>query len=128
VLIFPLIPLGTSPANTLGQKYVFPGSYTVRPPTLRAVFMDLATDIGEQGFRWIFVVHSHLAPSHSRALNQAGDYFHDIYRGHMVHLASIILAQPRQTVRSEEEQREDAAATHAGPHQAAKIENPASLV
>ena len=31
VLIFPLIPLGTGPANTLGQKYVFPGSYTVRP-------------------------------------------------------------------------------------------------
>src|SRR5262249_53015642 len=49
VLIFPLIPLGTSPANTLGQKYVFPGSYTVRPATLRAVVMDLATDLGEQG-------------------------------------------------------------------------------
>src|SRR5947207_6043767 len=40
VLIFPLIPLGTYPANNLGQKYVFPGSYTVRPSTLRAVFMD----------------------------------------------------------------------------------------
>ena len=59
VLIFPLIPLGTSPANILGQKYVFPGSYTVRPSTLRAVFMDLATDLGEQGFRWNFVVQSH---------------------------------------------------------------------
>jgi creatinine amidohydrolase/Fe(II)-dependent formamide hydrolase-like protein len=68
VLIFPLIPLGTYPANALGQKYVFPGSYTVRPSTLRAVFMDLATDLGEQGFRWIFVVHSHLAPSNSRTL------------------------------------------------------------
>jgi len=44
------------------------------------------------------------------------------YRGHMVHLASLILAQPRQNVRSEEEQREDREATHAGPHQAAKIE------
>jgi creatinine amidohydrolase len=114
VLIFPLIPLGTYPANALGQKYVFPGSYTVRPSTLRAVFMDLATDLGEQGFRWVFVVHSHLAPSNSRALNQAGDYFHDIYGGQMVHLAALILPQPRQNVRSEEEQREDAASTHAG--------------
>jgi len=114
VLIFPLIPLGTYPANNLGQKYVFPGSYTVRPSTLRAVFMDLATDLGEQGFRWVFVVHSHLAPFNSRVLNQAGDYFHDIYGGHMVHLAAIIFAQPRQNVRSEEEQREDAASTHAG--------------
>jgi creatinine amidohydrolase/Fe(II)-dependent formamide hydrolase-like protein len=100
VLIFPLIPLGTYPANALGQKYVFPGSYTVRPSTLRAVFMDLATDLGEQGFRWVFVVHSHLAPSNSRTLNQAGDYFHDIYGGHMVHLAALIFAQPRQNVRS----------------------------
>ena len=114
VLIFPLIPLGTSPANTLGQKYVFPGSYTVRPPTLRAVFMDLATDLGEQGFRWIFVVHSHLAPSHSRALNQASDYFHDIYKGHMVNLQGLISPQRRQDMLSEEEQREDAASTHAG--------------
>jgi|RhiMethySRZTD1v2_1073278.scaffolds.fasta_scaffold122748_2 creatinine amidohydrolase len=114
VLVFPVIPLGTYPANNLGQKYVFPGSYTVRPATLRAVFMDLATDLGEQGFRWVFVVHSHLSPSNNRALNQAGDYFHDIYRGQMVHLMALISAQPRQTVRSEEEQREDAAGTHAG--------------
>ena len=34
VLIFPLIPLGTGPANIVGRKYVFPGSYTVRPSTL----------------------------------------------------------------------------------------------
>ena len=114
VLIFPLIPLGTYPANNLGQKYVFPGSYTVRPSTLRAVFLDLATDLGEQGFRWVFVVHSHRAPFNSRVLNQAGDYFHDIYGGHMIHLAALIFAQPRQNVRSEEEQREDAASTHAG--------------
>jgi creatinine amidohydrolase/Fe(II)-dependent formamide hydrolase-like protein len=114
VLIFPLIPLGTSPANTLGRKYVFPGSYTVRPSTLRAVFMDLATDLGEQGFRWIFVVHLHLAPSHSRALNQAGDYFHDTYGGHMISLMALLPPQRRPDTRSEEEQREDAASTHAG--------------
>jgi creatinine amidohydrolase len=107
-------PLGHEPSQRRWPEVVFPGSYTVRPSTLRAVFMDLATDLGEQGFRWVFVVHSHLAPSNSRALNQAGDYFHDIYGGHMVHLAALILSQRRQNMRSEEEQREDAASTHAG--------------
>ena len=65
VLVFPLIPLGTAPANIAGQTYVFPGSYTVRPATLRAIFMDLASDLGEQGFRWIFIVHLHRGPNHN---------------------------------------------------------------
>jgi creatinine amidohydrolase len=115
VLIFPLIPLGTGPAHTLGQKYVFPGSYTVRPSTLRAIFMDLGTDLGEQGFRWIFVVNSHRSPSHNRVLNQAGDYFRDLYGGHMVNLEGLIYQpQSRLDTRSEEEQREDAGSPHAG--------------
>jgi len=115
VLIFPLIPLGTGPANTVGRKYVFPGSYTVRPSTLRTIFMDLGTDLGEQGFRWIFIVNAHLGLSHNRILNQAGDYFHDTYGGHMVNLAALIYRPPGQSqTRSEEEQREDAGSTHAG--------------
>jgi creatinine amidohydrolase/Fe(II)-dependent formamide hydrolase-like protein len=110
VLIFPLIPLGTGPANFIGQKYVFPGSYSVRPSTLRTIFMDLATDLGEQGFRWIFVVHGHGDLNHNRFLNQAGDYFHDTYGGHMVNLGALLRPQLRPDMRSEEEQRDD----HAG--------------
>jgi creatinine amidohydrolase/Fe(II)-dependent formamide hydrolase-like protein len=121
VLIFPLIPLGTGPANILGQKYIFPGSYTVRPSTLRAIFMDLGTDLGEQGFRRIFVVHSHLGPAHNRALHQAGDYFHDIYGGYMVNLTGLIHPEPRQVTRSEEEEREDASSTHAGSSETSTI-------
>jgi creatinine amidohydrolase/Fe(II)-dependent formamide hydrolase-like protein len=45
--------------------FVFPGTYGVRVQTLRAVFMDLATELGEQGFRWIFVIHNHGSPLHS---------------------------------------------------------------
>jgi creatinine amidohydrolase len=94
---------------------VFPGSYTVRPSTLRAIFMDLGTDLGEQGFRWVFVVNSHRSPSHNRVLNQAGDYFDDVYGGHMVNLEGLIYQpQPRLDTRSEEEQREDAGSPHAG--------------
>jgi creatinine amidohydrolase len=40
VLRFPAIPLGTQPANEIGRKFTFPGSYSVRSKTLRAVYMD----------------------------------------------------------------------------------------
>ena len=74
------------------------------------VFMDLATDLGEQGFRWIFVVQSHGGLNHNRFLNQAGDYFHDTYGGHMINLRALVRPQLRPETRSEEEQRDD----HAG--------------
>src|ERR1700723_3042879 len=51
VVIFPPIPLGFAGANDIGGKWSFPGSYTVRTETLRAVYMDLSSELGEQGFR-----------------------------------------------------------------------------
>ncbi len=85
-LVFPQIPLGSGGANEIGRKYVFDGTYAIRSTTLRAVFMDLATALGEAGFQWIFVVHGHGAATHNRALDQAGDYFHDMYGGRMARL------------------------------------------
>lgn len=38
-VVFPTIPLGSCGANEIGGKYWFPGSYTVRMATLRAVFI-----------------------------------------------------------------------------------------
>ncbi len=93
VMIFPTIPLGQSGANDIGYKPVFPGTYAVRASTLRAVFMDLASELGEQGFKWIFVMHAHGSPEHNLMLDQAGDYFRDTYKGKMVNLAGL-LARP----------------------------------
>lgn len=90
VLLFPQIPFGASGYNEIGGHYVFPGTYAVRPGTLRAVFMDLATEIGEQGFRWVFVVHVHGSPLHIHALDDAGDFFHDTYGGRMVNLWGLV--------------------------------------
>jgi len=84
VVIFRAIPLGNSGANDIGGKYSFPGTYAVRFSTLRAIFMDLATELGEQKFKWIFIIHGHGAPNHNRALDQAGEYYREIYCGHMV--------------------------------------------
>jgi len=126
VLVFPLIPLGAGGANEIGSKYSFSGTYAVRFSTLRAVFMDLATELGEQGFRWVFVVHMHGAPNHNRALDQAGDYFHDSYGGHMVTLTGLMPAreariEAAKKLMSEEEQREEGFAAHASMIETGRI-------
>jgi creatinine amidohydrolase len=76
VLLFPQIPLGASGSNEIGGFYTFPGTYVVRPSTLRTVFMDLASQLGEQGFRWIIAIHVHGSPLHLRAIDDACDLFH----------------------------------------------------
>lgn len=90
VVVFPAVPLGFGGANNIGAKWAFPGSYTVRTETLRAVYMDLASELGEQGFRWIFLINYHGDPLQARALNQASNYFHDVYGGTMVHLTDLM--------------------------------------
>jgi creatinine amidohydrolase len=89
VIVFPPVPLGNSGANDIGGRFSYSGTFAVRFETLRAVFMDWADELGQQGFRWIFVIHLHGAPNHNRALDQAGDYFRDNYGGRMVHLAGL---------------------------------------
>lgn len=118
VLLVPPINFGASGYNEIGGHFLFPGTLAVRPSTLRAVFMDVATELGEQGFRWIFVVHVHGSPLHIRALDQAGDFFHDTYGGRMINLWGLVpvlggwgraLAE-----RNDVEKKEDGASLHAG--------------
>ncbi|VUX56091.1 exported protein of unknown function [uncultured Woeseiaceae bacterium] len=90
VLMFPMIPLGSGVPEDFGGLSPYSGSYTVRPETLRAVFMDLASALGEDGFRTIFVFHRHGAPSHNRALLEAAEYFNDRFDGAMVVLTSLL--------------------------------------
>jgi creatinine amidohydrolase/Fe(II)-dependent formamide hydrolase-like protein len=121
-LLFPTIPLGHAGANTLGFKYSFPGSYTVRASTLRAVYMDLATELGEQGFRWIFVLDAHGGPGHGVMLNQASDYFHDTYGGTMVHLHGLVgVGTAEYAEKSASEKQEDGFAVHGGMDETSEI-------
>lgn len=118
VLLYPQIPLGSQPANIIGGKAVFPGSYAVRTSTVRAVYMDLADDFGQQGFRWIFVLHNHLGPMNNLALDQAGDYFHDTYGGAMVHLLGLrpiadVIFEEQAKILTPEQLRENGLAVHA---------------
>lgn len=115
VLVFPAIPLGSGGANELAAKYPFPGTYVVRLNTLRAVYMDLADELGEAGFKWIFLIHSHGAPNHTRVLEQAGDYFDFTYHGHMRLLDGSTDSpdNPRNSL-SAQARKEDAFSGHGG--------------
>jgi len=115
VVIFPTIPLGNSGANDIGGKFNFPGTYAVRFETLRSIFMDLATELGEQKFKWIFVVHGHGAPNHVRALDQAGDYFRDSYGGRMVNLTGLLpVVTAWDGKKTDAQRKEDGLPIHAG--------------
>jgi creatinine amidohydrolase/Fe(II)-dependent formamide hydrolase-like protein len=118
-LLFPPIPLGEGGANFIGGKHTFPGSFNVSATTLRAVYMDLADALGEQGFRWIFVVDGHGSPIHNRSLDEAGDYFHDTHGGRMVHLNGLraqreCCQEAMLRLLSEAERNEDGFTVHAG--------------
>lgn len=89
-VVFPTLPLGNSAANDIGGRFHASGSFPVRFETLRDVLLDLATELGEQGFQWVFVVHGHGAPNHHRALDLAGDYFRETYGGHFVNLTGLL--------------------------------------
>jgi creatinine amidohydrolase/Fe(II)-dependent formamide hydrolase-like protein len=94
VLIFPPIPLGVGGANQIAKRHVFPGTYHVHYSTLRAMFLDLASELGEAGFQWVFVISHHGAQRHQLALDQASDFFTDTYRGQMVYLSGLIPDKP----------------------------------
>jgi creatinine amidohydrolase/Fe(II)-dependent formamide hydrolase-like protein len=122
VVIFPTIPLGNGGANEIGQKFSFPGTYAIRSSTLRSVFMDLADEFGEQGFKWLFMIHGHGAPNHNRALDDAGDYFRATYGGRMVHLLGLIpvIAAPTAPLPAAT-RAEDGFSVHAGVEETSAI-------
>jgi creatinine amidohydrolase len=124
-VVFPQIPLGFGGANNIGSKYVFPGSYTVRMTTLRAVYMDLGSELGEQGFRRIFLIHNHGDPMSNRALDQASDFFRDVYGGNMIHLFGLqtvmqCCGTPEKLL-TPAEQAEDGFTVHAGVEEHSQI-------
>ena len=117
-LIFPPVSVGASGSNEIGKHFVFPGTYAVRPSTLRAIYMDLATALGEQGFKWVMVIHVHGSPLHIGALDDAGDFFHDTYGGRMVNLWGLLPVLggwgSAMSVMTAEQKKEDGVSLHGG--------------
>lgn len=86
VVLAPTIPLGSGAFDRRSGRSGFGGTLAVRAATVQAVFSDLADNLGQQGFRQIFVINGHADANHDRALDLAGDVFSASYRGFMVHL------------------------------------------
>jgi creatinine amidohydrolase/Fe(II)-dependent formamide hydrolase-like protein len=125
-LLMPTVPLGAFGFETAAARPGFPGSVAVRASTLRAVFSDLGDALAAQGFRTVFVVHGHGDPNHNRALDLAGDYFHDTHGGMMVHLLgrrgcqAESVGAPPAAMWSPEAERADAGSPHAGALETAR--------
>lgn len=122
MLKFPMIPLGVGSPEDFGGLAPFSGSYTIRAETLRAVYMDLASALGGDGFRTIFVFNSHGSPSHNWALLEAADYFNDQYDGTMVILTSLNFETPnRPQSLNQAELSESGADVHAGENETSRM-------
>lgn len=123
VVMFPMIPLGDGGANQVGKKQVLPPTVHVHFATLRSVYMDLASELGEAGFRWIFVISGHGALRHQQALDQASDFFTDTYGGKMVHLTGLVPAAPapRNVNLTDAERQQNGLDVHAGMSETSKI-------
>lgn len=118
VLVFPPISAGASGSNEIGGQYSFAGTYAVRPSTLRAAFVDIASELGTQGFRSVFIVHVHGSPLHIGALDDAADYFSETYGGTMVNLWGLLPVLGgwggAMTVMTPAEKAADGLSLHAG--------------
>ncbi len=86
VVILPTIPLGAGAFDRRGRQVGVGGTLSVRAATVQAVFSDIADNLGQQGFRFVFVVSGHADANHDRALDLAGNHFTASFRGTTVHL------------------------------------------
>jgi creatinine amidohydrolase len=94
VVMMPPINYGHSGANQLGDLPVHPGTYPIRQSTLRSLVADVGGQVAQNGFKWIFVLNGHGAPTHNIAINEACDFVSETFRVTMLHLTALFNADP----------------------------------
>ena len=92
IVMMPAVNYGQSGANHLGDMPIHPGTYAIRQSTLRSLLADLGSHIAQNGFRWIFVINGHGAPTHNIAINEACDFVSESYGVTMLHLTGLFRA------------------------------------
>ena len=85
-LLLPTIPLGSGAFDRRSGRGGFSGSLPIRAATVQAIYSDIASALGEQGFQHLFIIDGHGDANHSRALDAVGDWFADTHRGRLIHL------------------------------------------
>ena len=89
VVMMPAINYGNTGANVLGNMSTHPGTYAIRQSTLRSLVADIGGQLAQNGFKWIFVVNGHGAPTHNIAINEACDFVSETFRVTMLHLTGL---------------------------------------
>jgi creatinine amidohydrolase len=89
VVMMPAMNYGHSGANQMGDMPVHPGTYAIRQSTLRSLVADVGAQIAQNGFKWIFVLNGHGAPTHNIAINEACDFISEIFGVTMLHLTGL---------------------------------------
>jgi creatinine amidohydrolase len=89
VVMMPAINYGHGGANLLGDIPVHPGPYGIRQSTLRSLVADVGGQLAQNGFKWIFVLNGHGAPTHSIAIDEACDFVSETFGVTMLHLTSL---------------------------------------
>ena len=92
VVMMPAVNYGHGGANLLGDRPIHPGTYAIRQSTLRSLVADIGARIAENGFKWIFVMNGHGAPTHNIALNEASDFVSETYSVTMLHVTGLFQA------------------------------------
>ena len=75
--------------------------------------MDLSSEIGDQGFKKIFVIHMHGAPNHNLAIDQACAFFNDVYKGRMGDSWNLAFTAQGSGLNAEQK-KEEGFTVHAG--------------
>jgi creatinine amidohydrolase len=102
VVMMPPVNYGQGGANVLGDRPVHPGTYAIRQSTLRALVADLGGEIAQNGFKWIFILNGHGAPTQSIAINEACDFVSETFRVTMLHATGLFRADAAIQARGEE--------------------------
>ncbi len=90
VVLVPVIPLGEGGANNLAHEYTHIGTYSIRYSTLRDVAIDMGAAIAANGFKHIFLIHSHGSPLHNIAFSEAAEFVSDRFDANMVNITSLV--------------------------------------
>jgi creatinine amidohydrolase len=92
VVVMPTLHYGSSGANQIGRVAIHPGTYGIRQSTLRAVVADIGGQIAQNGFKWIFVMNGHGAPTHHIAVNDGCDFVSETFEATMVNVSGLFSA------------------------------------
>ena len=92
LVMMPAVNYGQGGANQLADMPIHPGTYAIRQSTLRSLVADLGGQIAQNGFKWIFVLNGHAAPTHDIAINEGCDFVSEAFGVTMLHLTALFRA------------------------------------